>query len=738
MSYIDQISNPRVEKHIIMVIRPRMRVTGWEHVSGLIFRAPFTHGYVTGVTKDYNLSGTDEETDAVNGGDATPAYGEFWYDNDNGYIYAYNLIPLTVGDANSNPDLKAYPGLTVEFEIYVSDQAFTGPRDPQNANSQVVNWRPALKSSPLAQLGSRDTLFGFLPMTSSQIQLLNSDGWMNEFIYSASFNSCLVRAFLVASSDLSDAVIYSDVKEIFKGYTTSARVSGFNVEIGCADFIRFFDKEIPLRRFSDISGYTLDPAAIETGKQWFIRRVFGVHKSFHPVNADYNAIATTSNNRKWITHERDFAIDGVTAHDDGDLLYNVFAIGNTNTRTYLIETPKMRVGDSVIINVSGVDKYVFVNAVNQFSKYFDHSAISGGGSAGLLDTVTRYFIGGVSLKDPDGNIYTLRAGADFTRIVDNTQNVRGFIIANNVESTFLNTPFDPATWEISCVLYGKKSLDQYDSDSTDVGSVVNGGGVAGAGVSALYRLIVEAGFDQSEIYDGAFQNIQADSYSIGLAIPSSRDAADTPRYRDTITKILSSNLYKIGIADDGSNLVVGVTTVEPFVSAGDYSASELNHSGLEFEQDYSGVYSDFRVKYSNFEVPSIRPINDDGSQNNNNFAIKTAVSDAASRLHKISKTYELETILVEPSEAQELADHLSFTLGERRGFWSFAFELPYSNRTNQGATYRVSRQFMPGFEYAEGTQREQQLIIAEVNKNDRGVKITFEDQKGVQDNALDW
>lgn len=717
--FAGNIADPKKQKHTLLVIRPRVRLTGWTSMGSDVYRAPFALGYVTRAWMVF-----DNETGLINSGDASPTSGEFWYDHENQYIYVHS--------SPDDPDDLDYPGVTIEFELHLSDQTFVGPRDPLSAGSQKVTWRGCIQSSPFAQIGSRESIFGFAPMNSSMIDIIN-DGWMNEFLYGASFNRCPVKGYVLANEDLTSGAVYSEVKEIFRGFTSGMRSNDGTVSITCTDFISFLEKRFDIRTVDMLVGVSLDPRSENTGQEWMLPIIFGMLDRHRPINIDYNSIASETNNRDWVTHQRDFDSAGA-AKDDGTLSYVVdHAAANTTTRTYFTTTPKVRIDDNMVIQRAGVDKYVLITDVNEGAKYVDHIADAIGTSVNPGDTATRYFVAGVQLKDPAGIVRYLKPGRDYTMLVDDSNNVRGFVLNDNLETTSgFGNVFDPADWTISCRVYGSKTLEVY-SDASTVGELKSRGGVASMAITAIYRLLRLAGMQESEIAESTFQAVDDDSYSIGLSIPADRDARQPPTFREVITKLLTSNLYKIAVMEEGSTLKMGIVAVQPF-PANDYSADELNMGALEFEHDYSMAASEVRVKYRRFEAMDT----DLDGLGLLEYAAILATSPVAANLHLIAAGQEVETYLTDEIEATELAAHFAFILGDRRGLWTTKLELPYVDKTNLGAVYELTRQQMPGFAYTEGTQRARDLVVAEVNKNSAGVTITFEDQKGIQDNSADW
>jgi hypothetical protein len=147
MGFDTSIEDNRTEKHQLVVLKPRYRATGWSNVSGSVYRVAVTRGYISGVWNEYDSRVGFSPVASLA---SLTANNEYFFDPATSYLYVFSqdalLNPL-------DPDDNDFPGLTVEFELHVSDQEFIGPRDPLDATSTKVEWIPALKESPLAQIG---------------------------------------------------------------------------------------------------------------------------------------------------------------------------------------------------------------------------------------------------------------------------------------------------------------------------------------------------------------------------------------------------------------------------------------------------------------------------------------------------------------------------------------------------------------------------------------------------------
>lgn len=155
------------------VIKPRKRLTGWTNVSGSIWSSPFSSARVTLVYSARNAPLDLATSSALSDGD--------WY-FDGSTVYVLSI---------SDPDAFSFPGFTIEFDLYFSDQDYTAPSDPLDTGSKVVDWNGSLISTPNVVNGSSETLYGFTPLVTGSIVIANQDGYMNEFLHDCSFNFSL-------------------------------------------------------------------------------------------------------------------------------------------------------------------------------------------------------------------------------------------------------------------------------------------------------------------------------------------------------------------------------------------------------------------------------------------------------------------------------------------------------------------------------------------------------------------
>lgn len=735
MSFDANLTDPKKEKHTLVVVRPRRRLTGWELYQDndplATYRVQVPLGFVTRVWNEY----ANDDGLYKSGSLALVLLNvnSWYYDADTGYLYFTGFKVGSFGTF-ADPDDNDLPGLTIEFELNLSDQTFIGPRDPLDATSQKVNWIGCLEASPFAQSGSRQSVYGFFPVNSSSLRLQNADGWMNEFLYESTFNLAVCKGYILTNADLIEGMALGEVRQVFIGYTKAMRLERFAVSLDCVDTLAFFEKAIALRRINDVDlvTYQVDFRAFLDQTFWYIRRIFGRVEGHRPVNFNFDYTPGTTVNRKWCTHAADEAIGSVSGarvfQDDGTLVYSINTGGaNSTTRTYLTTAPKCMIDDGVIIKRSGTDRYATVTAVGP--NYIDHSVISGSAAGG--DTVTRPFVAKVTIKNNSQEFLDLLPGRDYDLLVDDTETnrIRGFVLHDNVEASMTGAPFDPTSWDVFCTVYGRSELDQFQ-DASDVGEVSDHGGTVAAGAALIYRLLIDAGFSRDQISDEIFANFVNDSLDVGFAVPEEKESLELPTYAEIIRQILQSCLSKLYVAEDSSGIAIGICDNRPFETPQDYKVTELQHGQLTFEHDYTQIYSDVQVNYNRVE--------DRNESARAQSKLEEADSEVAKSVHFVSQIFQMDSLLYAQADAIKLARRMAYILGDRRGYWTFNFELSFVNKTNLGTAYRIYRQQMPGYPLVENTQRDRELSVIEVNKGPNGVTLTLEDQKGIQDNSGAW
>lgn len=724
MAYLTNIADPKIEKHSLVVLRPRYRHTGFTNVSGVIWSTPITRGRVTRV---WNSFANDEGFTEI--GTNTPALNEFYYDSSASVLY----VGFSV-----DPDSNTYAGLTVEFELNLSSDQHTGPRDPMDNTSDVVDWIPCLRDIPSTVNGSAESLYGVFPVALGSLRLINVDGVFNELLHNSTFNLAPVKAYILANRSLEDGTASGDVRQVFTGFSKNIEFDLENISIQCTDYLSILNRNYYIEDKYQIADFpNVQLEAVETGAQWYIRHVHGMVDSLHPVNISYNASPSTSNNRTWITH-----IENGTP---GALLQTVDHLAaNTGTRTYFTSKPLYNIGDWIRLTNNGSFYYVEVEAVNRSLNYIDHEPLVRTIAAG--DVALRLAIARVVIEDEDGQGWWLRPVIDYNvysqgLLSGNT--AYGITMANNWEAAigFTHTPFDPSKHKIYCRVYGTVDLQKYSDGITDVGTVVDNGGINAGSLPLLFKFITHSGFSVDDIDDVTFQDLEGSSHSLGIAIPEARDGQETQKYSDIINSILGSMMWRLAFTEYSYGLRLGVVATQPFQAAANTNATESEIKSITYKHDYADVYSDVVVNFGIKEnATALIGTGSGGAGSAWDLAsgICVASNDTANDLHFVSKAYTLNTLHYDLLQAQTVADRFAFALSDRRGYYEISLGQEFLNVSNLGTYYNIYMQMLPGFDFVYGTENTRQVVIVEVQKSSQGVTLTLEDQKAIQDNSGAW
>lgn len=721
MTFAANVAKQKIEKHALVIVRPRSYLEDWTDLGGGIYSTPFTLGRVTRMWNAWGDAELVRETALSSVG-----AGDFFHDRAAGILY------VGAGSAPTNR--------TAEFEIHLSDKQYTGPCDPLDPDSDVVDWIPRLASEPVPKNGTRESLYGFSPLFTSSVEINNADGWMNEMLHEVSFNFAVVRGYVLANSELESGVANSDVHATLLGYVgTNLEERNKTVSLPVTDFWRILDQPAaPSLRFveADFPAYTVDPAACGADAEWYVRKVRGALDGHIPVNIDYapTATASTSNNRTWITDELEDL-------DEATYTYVVdHTAANTDTKTFFTTTHQLNVGDVMAITNNAVTRYITINTVDWANKWITHDDLAGR-TIVSGDLAIRYYIGRVVIEDEDGALGFLMPGRDFTRFsgpLNGLGNVRGFQLADNFETNIgwvtNGGIFDPNKHNIYCRIYGPKEAEKYSNGTTDVGSTADRGGAISGGHAFIFHLLRSAGVPADMIDMTSFEAVGAGSHTLGMAWPSTV-AAVPSTYKNEVQRVLDSMLWRLGFAQSGNDIKIGLVELGPLPGSADYEADSKDAQLISYEQEYGDVYHRVRMQYAvkEFSFRSER-----GPQE---FYV-TAENTRTRDLHFITKQFDMVGLhygpVLDTTEAQVIADRLCFALSERRGFYTFFLEQRFLDKANIGTAYDLIQEQLPGFPFIYRTNRTRKVSVIEVQKSTLGVTLVAEDQKGIEDNAGDW
>lgn len=742
MAFSTEIEKEENEKITLVVVSPRKRVTGWSTLAPNIYYKYVPYGVPTEIFDYFNGAGTlfFERKSSI--GALNPAGRTYYWEAE--------TQVLTVTHPSGNPDSLSYPGLTVQFDVAIATRPVYGRRDPFDSTwPDIVSWEPALTSAPTASMGTSDDFFGYQPSSLSEIRFANN-GWFNKYTYDFSFKQAPVKIYVSLGLDYERAILAGDVFQIFKGFASSISESESEIALGVKDFSELLEQEYYLNvTYNDLSLAfpALDPAAVNG--LWRIPRLYGVVERAEPVNVNFNATASTTNNREWATHYYDGSNHGAVSvtvdHTAGDPV---------GTATFLT-TPPFNVGDTGTLRRNGVFYGIVVTSVDRTAKTISYASAAGVGvippAAHIAgDTFARSFVANVIISTDDKTHWVLCAGVHYVASVDAPSFTGRFTLVNNFEGLVpgFPGPFDPENHRIYCRLYGPKDLTTY-ADASTVGTLSEASGVDSDGVSLLFRMLRDARLAADDIDTASFTSVGAASHALGVLIPPTL-GGERQTYKDVISQILLSQIWKVAnkIGTDGK-LRLGLSAVGP-MSGADYSINNTEFDALSWEQDYADIYSSFKIKFRVPVVGERLSVYANGPNVNANLADAFVLGDClfwtgsilttdmASSLHKVSRVYEATLLQFDPQEALETALRISIILRDRRAF--YRLRVPYTQlvKSEIGKAYQITRDHLPGFDYVFDAENSRNVRLIEVQKDVLGSSVTFEDQKAIEDGAGSW
>lgn len=700
MAYADLLDNEGILSQYLVVLKPRRLAdpSSWSLDSGTIYTQAFDFGEIV-VLENNGVTLTKAASSAVGS-------NEWFYDTDTETIY------LDIGGDPSTNDIVC------TYEIYLGTFDAHFNRDPLDDSTRVVYYEPLVVKSPLINSSATDSLFGFLPTTSTQIVISNVTQFLQEHVYESSFNRAEIKVYHYL-----DELKIDNVKLVINALCGNVSSKDKEITITIFDNNDLFDAEFRHVSGESFFGDTAFPNVDPNFTARPIRKVFGVVDGFIPVNIDYEANSpTTSDNRDWICINPETNLGSVSTTVKA-------APASSATRTYLTSADGFRVGDSVWIDSSlgaGFDEYVIITAVNKTGDhYIDHAAITN--VAINPDVAKRSFIGNVVIFQ-EAVASTALYGRDYTEYTDGTNKVAGFSFTTTMEANLSINTITPNDL-VYCRVYGNTNTNTLGGPAFGSDSAVTGN-LTQAVVVVWEILRNHVGLTEAQLDTAAFTSLQSSvSDEIGLSIPST-SGNNFPSFKDLLTTIFQSVLFKIFIDDD--NLFSLVQTGPKGAVDKTIEDDEILRDSFEYDFNYRDVRSDIFVEYAGREVNQRNQIVAEQS-----YSTVNSVSTLASRLHKIDKQKTFKSLHFIESEAQTLADRLRYAIGDRNG----KITLRTKNRffdSELNDVIKVSRTRLPGFEFDTDTDREREAVVLSTAKSLDQITIEIDDQKGIEDNSGAW
>lgn len=707
MAYADLLQEEGIRSEYLIVLKPRRKVTSWTLVAAGVYKIPFSlsdFGEVIGLTAD--------DVTLTQGSSTTPAQGEFYYDIDNSELYVH-----LVGGINPNTKFTV-----ATFERYVGTIDAHAPRVPTDSSKRVVYFDPIVQNSPTKKDSLKDILFGFSGDLRSAITLINAEHWAEKILYDSSFNHAEVQVY----HWLGEAEEVTDRKKVFQGLCKNIQYSDDRVVVQIFDQRSMFNEEW---RNEDASFYTFSdfPSLDPKKENKPIPFIYGV-TFIGATNVDYEDEAPSStDNREWVV--------GAGDSDLGSVTQTVAASpASTTTRTYLVSASGMRVGDSVRVNKAAPESRKITAAQYSSPPFIEHAAFAGAAALGG-NSVDRNAVGIVEIIQ-DGVLYEALIGEHYTGSLPGAGTF-GFEFTAGLDSG--GTPLLPSVLtpndEVHVRVYGKKNnviLGGSPFGGNDAGSDPTGN-LTNPAVIVFDILKNFIGIAETDINTATFTALEASvDEALGFAIPSESMAGKFPTFKDILIRISKSVLFRLFVSSE--NAKWSLKQLSPFAAA-DFSVEEDEIKDGSFSYDFSydqDLFSKILVQYA-FKERSSNP-----NLNESETLLKEATSLTARYLHKIEKTETFDDVLLfRDADAQKLADRLSYVYGDRRGEISLTvknrfFESDLADRLD------VSKVRLPGTTFDNETKITQSLSITDTDLSLSEIKLSGDDQKGIQDNSGSW
>jgi len=693
VTYAELLEDESIRPNYLAVLKPRRRIDGFSLVSGSVYKDSVTLGQVVKVEFD-GVEYTEVFTESV-------AAGEWYYNTD-----TMELFVRLVSGLNPNTGY-----LVATYEIYAGTFDAHWYRNPLNDATRSVYFDPIIKQSPVLKESMSDALFGFAPVESGSITLINAEHWAETHLRDSSFAGADIYLY-----HWLDKLEVANIKLVMRGLMGDVSYSDGQVRISVKSGQDIFSQEY--RNESGDEFFTVDtfanlnPASIAKP----IRRFWGRKDGVPATNVDYQDDSpTTSDNRDYVICNGQSGL--------ADIVRTVPASPvSTTTRTYVNLVNGLNVGDTVWIDKAS-DEYRIITTIG--ANYIEHDALSV--AAGTGDTVKRAFVGRIDIIK-EGVLYTAYYNRDYTVSVAMSGGTSGFSFNTSLEANIsLPSTLTPND-KILCRVYGPVNNltlggPSFGSNSTLLANMARPAQII---LDVLKRClsVTDLDINQTSFNDALSSRVE----DYGFALPET-SSSNYPKYRDLISKILETSLLQLSLDGDQK---WKITIVGPLGSS-DYliEDDEILRDSYAVDFNYNDLISDVIVEYDG------REISNDPNATTEQVSQVSSVSSTASFVHKVSQSLTKRVPLVFESDAQVLSDRLSYALGDYQG----RYTLKTKNRffeSGVGSIIDSIRSKQPGFSYDGESVFTQKLVVLDADKSLDQINLVLTDQKGIEDNSASW
>jgi hypothetical protein len=718
VSYSAEVLKENSERHVFAVIKPRIRITEWTLHTGSVYKnsTAFSNLNVVGVA----FNGA-----ALAAGASPSLSAAQWY-------FDFNTKTLYVRKADSSAPSAADWGV-VTFEIFLSTWDGFWYRDPSNSATQVVYWRALIKETPSITRSALNVLFGYIPLQSTSIGVVNDKEYFQDWIYDAS--TCDCECIVWHQAGPLSAV---NVHKIFTGICGDIDFGDQEINIGIFDKIHKFQLPVSNYPYSDrYSGL-----AMEERNNTFIRSIYGrsiyMERYLHGVLVGiYNDTSPgTSDNRNWAFYSKvagrgDFDATVATTHTTTDL-----TLLNQEDSNQLIPGDEVETRTGTFVSlVSGINystkRLFFSTAPHQTA--FPNIHVVGARDVKLIQ---------------NGIVYNLKYYRDYTDVSIDS-NTYGIALTTSAESNVGASTINPKNGDtIVAKIRGAKISPTYSAAPLFTGkdSFANP-------IVILYHFLKDRmGYAESEIEVASFISLAATETSrIYFSCPETL-GEEPEKYADVLTKIMASCFIHLFVTDLGQ---FKIRRVGQLASPATVSLTDDDIANPKYSFAYSDV-GDVKLILHRLDIAltvsktavlsggagalvnsqaSLAPTLE-ASYNANTYLHKRANKIDVGTYFEVYRDLSAATYAAE-APATNYNAKISQLIGERRHLLACEIKIG-GHDLELGDTVELVRELQPGFTFIEGTTYSRSYVVVEIRKDINGVSVILDDQKSVTGNPSDW
>lgn len=709
MTYATENLKDAVPHDMLVILKPKIRITNWINFTGPEYYCDFPFGKVTGVTQD-GVALTEVFSEP------SLTAGTYYFDEANKQLY---MVRTGLG----NPATTGWQ--VVHFELYLATKDQYWYRDPLDNTSAQVLFHGIISESPSLSRSAADGIFGFSPIETTSISCKNDRDFWQEMSHGISFNKAEAIIYHVAGN-----FKIENITKLFTGLCGNLDLDDDEARIQIYDKAYSFDLEMDNGASQDTysaSTITDDNKPDPTFAGRAIRSVYGGQSGVRGVCMDYSIDSpTVTQNRKWAFQTSEYGTGGWSGsctQNSGTQL--TVSVANAIRFEYL----RQRFG-KLYIRVGTTGPAFITTEVTFVNTTTGECAV----------TLFAYTLTGTFFVSSYQNVYLLKDGVRY-RLSEQSgyystdsaldDDTHGIIILDDIETTYsIASPINPQDDYVVADIIG-----------AFIEPTINGStfGYFDNPITILYHILTtRMGMLESEIDTAAFLALASSiTIRVDIAIPES-EFGDFPTYQEVITRILTTCFLRSYINSDGKYTIneVGLAATP------DIELDENDFDQLAFSYSFDNVkgvylYSS-KIEHKIYTASGSVLYNGPYSETTDELRFEQASDyDGHEYLHEDFRRSEIQVYFRSGVTAADYAAKFAQILGERKGTVSLFIKVG-GHGLELGDTVQISSSKLPGFAYDLSTQRTRSFIIESIRKQLNGVYVTLNDQKGIEDNPGSW